>query len=146
MEHVNADMCIGEAASGEGEKAAVHVTAEELDAAALIGGILQKIGKQISEINAWEDINDAAEGTVGEITVEAGDVPAFRFRIIDPGGTLKLIDAEGLGEKTRFREINGTEDRENLRLGETVVDGDVTERASSHESGADIEPCGHREL
>ena len=25
-------MCIGEAASGEGEKAAVHVTAEELDA------------------------------------------------------------------------------------------------------------------
>ena len=52
MEHVNADVCVGEAASGEGEKAAAHVTAEELDVAALIGGILQKIGKQISEINA----------------------------------------------------------------------------------------------
>ena len=146
MEHVNADMCIGEAASGKGEKAAMHVTAEELDAAALIEGILQKIGDQISEVNAGEDINDAAEGTVGEITVEAGDVPAFRFRIIDPGGTLKLIDAESLGEKTRFREIDGTEDREDLRLGEAVVDGDVTERARCHEPGADIEPCGHREL
>ena len=92
-----------------------------------------------------EDINDAAEVTVGEIIVEAADVPAFLFWIIDLGGTLKLIDAERLEEETRFREIDGTEDRENLRLGEAVVDGDVTKRASRHEPGADIEPCGHRE-
>ena len=140
MAHVNADMCVREAASGEGEKAAMHVTAEELDAASLIEGILQKIGNQISEIKAGEDINDAAEGTVGEITVEAADVPAFLFRIIDSGGTLKPIDTEGVGEGTRFREIDRTEDRENLQLSEAVVDGNVTERACCHEPGADIEP------
>ena len=98
MEHVNADMCIGEAASGKGEKAAMHVTAEELDAAALIEGILQKIGDQISEIDAGKDINNTAEGTVGEITVETADVPAFILRIIDPGGSPEFINAEGLGE------------------------------------------------
>ena len=49
-------------------------------------------------------------------------------------------------QKTVNREINGTEDGENLRLGDAVVDGDVPEGAGSHEPGADIEPCGHREF
>lgn len=44
MENVNADINIREAAFGEGDKAAVHVTAEEADAPTFLKGIAHEIG------------------------------------------------------------------------------------------------------
>lgn len=86
MEHVNADIGVEKVASGEGEKFIEHIAAEEKDAVALIEVVLLKIGDQISEINAREDINDADEGIIGEITLETVDIPAICFWIIDPRG------------------------------------------------------------
>ena len=75
MEHVDADLNIGETAFGEGDEAAVHVAAEEADAPAFLEGIVHEIGEQEVQGNLREDIDDAAETAVGNVAMETADIP-----------------------------------------------------------------------
>ena len=75
MEHVNTDLSIREAASGEGDEATVHVTAEETDAPAFLKGIVHEVGEQEVQGDLREDIDDAAEIAVGNVGVVTVDIP-----------------------------------------------------------------------
>ena len=146
MEHIDAYFDIREALFGEGDKTAVHVTAEEENAAALLQGIIPKISDKVFEIHAGKDIDDASGGTIRDIAVETVNIPTLGILIINPGRALKLVNAEGLRQAVGFGEVNGAEDRKHLGFRETVVDGNVTERAGGHERGADRKPCGDRKF
>ena len=146
MEQIDAYGDVRETPPGEGDKAAVHVTAEKMDASALLQGVIPEIVEQVFEIHGWKDIDDAAEGAVGEIAVETVDIPAPGILVINPGRALKLVNAECLRKKGRLWEVNGKEDRKHLSLRETVVEGDIPEGPCGHEGGADRKPGGNREL
>ena len=144
MEHINAYFDIREAPLSKGDKAAVHVTAEEEDAAALLRGVIPEAGEQVFEIHAWKNVDDAADRAIGDIAVEAADIPTTGIFIIGSGRAIKLVHAESLRQEVRFWEVNGMEDRKHLRFRETVVDGDIPEGTGGHEGGADGKPCGDR--
>lgn len=93
MEHINADMGVGEKFPGDGDETVVHITAVVPDAFALLRREFTEIPLQVFRGNSGQDVDDDAGFAIGDIAVVLGDIPARLLRIPRAGAALEFIYA-----------------------------------------------------